>query len=68
MMKRLELVQTQNRRASNVDRRYCMDRRRCVAREANPVDSLETLRELLDDAHARIRMLQRAVEALRNSI
>lgn len=68
MMNRLELVQTQNRRTSNVDRRYCMDRRRCVGKEANPVDSVETMRELLDDAHARIRMLQRAVEALRNSI
>ena len=66
-MKRLELVQTPNRRMSNVDRRYCMDRRRCLAREANTIDSVETLRELLDDAHARIRMLQRAVDTLRKS-
>ena len=66
-MNRLELIQTPNRRASRADRRQCADRRR-HARLPGSGETVSTLRELLDLAHARIRGLERALEALKQAI
>ncbi len=67
-MNRLELIETPNRRATRVDRRQCSDRRRYAALPTSTYHTTETLRELLDQAHARIRALERAVGTLTKAV
>jgi len=64
----LELIQTPNRRTDRLDRRKCVERRIHLVPATNPVDTVETLRVLLDESHARIRVLERAVETLKMAI
>lgn len=68
-MVRLELIQVPNRRMHQTDRRECVDRRGqlMVAQDAAEAEAT-TLRELLFDAHARIRTLERTVETLKDAI
>jgi len=67
-MNTLELIQTPNRRMDRLDRRRCVERRRHLVPATKPVDTVETLRVLLDDSHARIRVLERAIETLKMAI
>jgi hypothetical protein len=67
-MNTLELIQTPNRRMDRLDRRQCVERRRHLVPATNTVDTVETLRVLLDESHARIRALERAVETLKMAI
>ncbi len=63
----LQLVRDSNRRVGRQDRRQCPDRRASV-RISNPTDTEATLRELLREAHERIRMLEHAVEVLKQAV
>ena len=65
-MEKFEVVQTQNRRQSEGDRRRNLDRRAGPAASGKVIESLESLRELLDEAHDRIRSLEKVVESLRS--
>lgn len=67
-MNKLDLIQTPNRRRDRKDRRGYGDRRLYSGREANIVDSIASLSELLQQAHDRIRTLERAVESLQKTI
>lgn len=67
-MDRLELIQTPNRRMGRTDRRQCTDRRRHSVPSTATAETVATLRALLDEAHARIRTLEHAVEALKQAI
>lgn len=67
-MIRLELIQTPNRRKHPRDRRECVDRRGQLDAGQQSAEAEVTLRELLRDAHARIRLLERTVEALRDAL
>lgn len=67
-MNRLELIQTPNRRMDRPDRRQCADRRRHAVPTTATAETVATLRALLDEAHARIRGLERAVEAMKQAI
>ncbi len=67
-MNRLELIRTANRRLNRVDRRQCTDRRGHTATAIQGPGTIAALRELLDAAHARIRALERDVEALKKVI
>lgn len=67
-MSNLELIQTANRRLGRMDRRRCEERRRHPVPATNTVETIETLRVLLDESHARIRALEQAVETLKISI
>jgi hypothetical protein len=67
----LQSFQTENRRRNRQDRRQCQeDRRQCQDRRSHPlpvedaVDENELLRELLGEAHARIRALEQAIDKL----
>ena len=68
IMNRLELIQTPNRRMDRTDRRQCADRRRHAAPTTVTAETVATLRALLDEAHARIRTLEQAVETLKQAI
>jgi hypothetical protein len=67
-MNTLELIQTHNRRTNRADRRQCSDRRRHPMPDSRTIGTMETLRALLDEAHERIRTLERAIEALKQAI
>lgn len=67
IMEKFEVVQTQNRRQGEGDRRRILDRRADSADSAKMIDSLETLRQLLNEAHDRIRSLEKVVESLRGT-
>ena len=64
-MNGLELIQTANRRHNRVDRRQCTDRRRREVFAPRTPESVETLRVLLDQAHARIRTLEGDLDSLK---
>ena len=66
-MNRLEVIQTPNRRLGHADRRQCTDRRRHARLPAGD-ETVRTLRELLDQAHVRIRSLERTLETLKQAI
>jgi hypothetical protein len=61
----VKLIQTSDRRVSHVERRRCPDRRATGEASGTDAQRLQILRELLDEAHARIRLLERAIEGLR---
>lgn len=66
-MNTFELIRTVDRRTNREDRRKCDDRRRRRGEsERDPM--VQTLQELLHEAHARIRSLENAVEALKKAI
>jgi hypothetical protein len=65
-MNKFKIIQAANRRAASVDRRVRIERRGRSALGANTIYSVETLRELLDEAHARIRLLEMEMEKLKN--
>ena len=67
-MERFEVIQTPNRRMGGTDRRQCVNRRRYPVPATNSADAIMNLRAMLDEAHARIRMLERAVETLKKTI
>jgi hypothetical protein len=67
-MERFEVIQTPNRRMGRMDRRQCVNRRRYPGPATNSADAIINLRAMLDEAHARIRMLERAVETLKKTI
>jgi hypothetical protein len=67
MMEDSEGIQTQNRRKGEGDRRQVLDRRAGSATSAKMIDSLATLRELLNEARDRIRLLEKAIEGLRGA-
>ncbi len=60
----LQTFQTENRRSNRQDRRQCQDRRSHPLPVEDAVDENELLRELLGEAHARIRVLEHAIEKL----
>ena len=64
----LQSFQAQNRRRNGQDRRKCQDRRSHALPVADAVDENELLRELLGEAHARIRVLEQAVAKLTEAI
>lgn len=68
IMNRLEVIQTPNRRMERPDRRQCTDRRRHAAPTTATAETVAVLRALLDEAHSRIRTLERAVEELKQAI
>ena len=61
----VKLIQTSDRRVNHVERRRCPDRRAGGEASRTDAERVQMLRELLDEAHARIRMLERAIESLR---
>jgi hypothetical protein len=61
----MELIRVKDRRINRVERRRHPDRRHTVQTVGDAPDTAGTLRELLDDAHARIRMLERTIEILK---
>jgi hypothetical protein len=65
-MNKFKVIQAANRRATKVDRRVRIERRGRSASGVNTIYSVETLRELLDEAHARIRLLELEMEKLKN--
>jgi hypothetical protein len=67
-MNNLELIESSNRRSERMNRRQCADRRRHSVAETNSVESVQTLRMLLDESHARIRALERAIENLKTAV
>ncbi len=67
-MTRLELIQTPNRRMGGQDRRHHSDRRGRPMEPPITLDTIDTLRDLLDKSHARIRTLERMVEDLRKDV
>jgi hypothetical protein len=67
MMENSEGIQTQNRRKGEGDRRQVLDRRAGSATSAKMIDSLATLRELLNEARDRIQLLEKAIEGLRGA-
>lgn len=67
-MVRLELIQVPNRRMHQRDRRECVDRRGQKMLGQDAAEAEATLRELLFDAHAKIRTLERTVETLKEAI
>lgn len=79
-MTQLQVLQTPpNRRSSNADRRHAHDRRQCSDRRqhgerqrraapAVTADDAQTLNELLKEAHARIRKLERVIESLTRAL
>lgn len=66
-MIRLELIQTPNRRKHQRDRRERADRRGQYPGQGS-AEAEVTLRELLREAHARIRVLERTVETLKDAL
>jgi hypothetical protein len=66
-MENFEVVQSQNRRKGEGDRRRILDRRGGLATSSSMIDSLESLRKLLNEAHNRIRLLEKAVESLKSA-
>jgi hypothetical protein len=67
-MNTLELIRTVNRRTNREDRRKCDDRRQRYTGNPDRDAMVRTLQELLREAHARIRTLENAVEALKKAI
>ena len=67
-MKSFEVTGQPDRRVAETDRRRHADRRGSLAQEAHIPGSAGILRELLDEAHARIRVLERAVQTLREPV
>jgi hypothetical protein len=57
-----------DRRRSHVDRRQHRDRRAHVLLGLDAAEENRVLRELLGEAHARIRVLQQALERLTGAI
>ncbi|MEX0957897.1 MAG: hypothetical protein WDZ63_01275 [Burkholderiales bacterium] len=80
-MTQLEILHTPpNRRANPSDRRHRQERRLCTDRRqhgsARPhasapaltVDDVQTLNELLSEAHARIRKLEQVIDTLTKAL
>ena len=61
----MKLIQTSDRRVNHGERRRCPDRRGAADASGTDAERVQMLRELLDEAHARIRLLERAIENLR---
>jgi hypothetical protein len=64
-MSKFKLMQAANRRMAGKDRRVRFERRGRSTSGANTIYSVVTLRELLDEAHARIRLLEYEIEKLK---
>lgn len=60
--------QIPNRRTSPADRRQRQDRRAHALPNQHAAEENETLHELLREAHARIRTLEKAIERLTAAI
>ena len=60
-MSRFRVIKTADRRASQSDRRRPLDRRSTPGVPYRKAMTVKMLRELLDDAHARIRSLERTL-------
>ena len=67
-MTRGQLFEPGNRRQNLMDRRQCQDRRGHAIPIQEAADETVVLHELLRDAHARIRLLEKAVDELTKSI
>jgi hypothetical protein len=81
IMIQLEVLQTPpNRRTSSADRRHAHDRRLCTDRRqrgehrqrtnspALTAEDVQTLNELLSEAHARIRKLEGVIDTLTRAL
>ena len=68
MMDSIQPLESPNRRVGHGDRRQCPDRRTHASPEIDARAERVLLRELLEEAHARIRMLEQAVERLIKAI
>lgn len=61
-MTRFRVIKTADRRANPSDRRRPVDRRRTAGLTSRRATTVKMLRELLDEAHQRIRTLERAIK------